>query len=102
MFGIFLTPCGRAVEKRVLAYGSTSSEDRTPNMLEDFMEVKVYRSNGRKRVMPELKQYGEPNMSKAPRQAKKMEPSGSKNVAPNHRDGIEYVYSLFNGSSSYE
>ena len=86
MFGLFAASGGRRVEKRVLAYGSTSDEERTPGMFEGFMEVKVYRSESRKRVMPEVKEYQGPRTS---RKSKKPEPSSSKERTPGHSDGIE-------------
>lgn len=65
MFGLFAS--GRSlsksaeVERRVLCFGSESESafngTDPPPSLEDVMEVKVFRSKGRKRIAAEVKGY---------------------------------------------
>lgn len=58
-----------------------------PGLLDDVMEVRVFRSKGRKRVVPEVKEY---------RRVGKQSSSGSsKKMAAGFRgDGIEWVVQL--------
>ena len=82
MFGLYACPGKRGTERRVLAFGPPSDEGRLPGMLDDFMEVRVYRSKGRRRVTPEVKEYQGAGMRRSR--------GGSKKMAPSYRgDGVE-------------
>ena len=82
MFGLYASPDGRGVERRVLTFGPASDGESVPGSLEDFMEVRVYRSRGRRRVIPEVNEYQITGMQGSV--------SGSKKMAPVYRgDGIE-------------
>ena len=84
MFGLYASPGMRGgVERRVLAFGP-ASEGGDELLLEsqrDFMEVKVFRSKGRKRVVPEAKEFQGPGVPS---------PGVSKKMAPAYAgDGVE-------------
>ena len=82
MFGLFACPGGRGVERRVLTFGPVSGGMPEPGSFDDFMEVRVYRSRGRRRVIPEVNEYQITGMQGSV--------SGSKKMAPVYRgDGIE-------------
>ena len=75
MFGLFASPGGRGVERRSLAFGPPTEEgDPTLGFLDDVMEVRVFRSKGRRRVVPEVKEYQRPNMQNPAASSKKMAP----------------------------
>ncbi len=85
MFGLFEGPGGRGIERRILTYGSASMK---PGMFEDFIEIRIYRSDSRKRVMPEIKQYQAPHTVSSSRTANKTESTGLK-ATPVRPEGIE-------------
>ncbi len=45
------------IERRVLCFGAEHGHGLTSNNLNDFVEVKVFRSKGRKRIAPRLEDY---------------------------------------------
>ena len=48
----------RGVEKRALCFASENDDPQSvSDPLGDFLEVRVYRSNGRKRIMPEIQDF---------------------------------------------
>lgn len=63
MFGCFDSGQGLTntplVQRRVLCFGSQSGEANTSSLdtLKDVMEIKVFRSKGRKRIKPELREF---------------------------------------------
>ena len=62
MFALFDTGVIRGtkpvVEQRVLCFDHADGENvAAPGGLSNMMEVKVFRSNGRKRILPELKPF---------------------------------------------
>ena len=82
MFGLYASPDGRGVERRVLTFGPASDGESVPGTLEDFMEVRVYRSRRRRRVVPVVNEHqGSGFQGPA---------NGSKKMAQAYRgDGIE-------------
>lgn len=64
MFGLY--DSGRLVanppklERRVLSFGPDLGNSKMPDSLNDFMEVKVFRSKGRRRVRPTVQEFREP------------------------------------------
>ena len=65
MFGLFDSTQGFGTlrqslfERRVLCFSSDAEtvQSEVPDSLSDVMEIKVFRSKGRKRIEPELQEY---------------------------------------------
>ena len=83
MFGMFASPGARGIERRSLAFGPRREDgDPLPGLMDDVMEVRVFRSKGRYRVVPEVKEYQPAVVQNAS--------GSSKKVASGFRgDGIE-------------
>ena len=82
MFSLYGRPGKREIERRILAFGPPSDGERAPELHEDFMEVRVYRSKGRRRVLPEVKEFKRVGMQYSG--------VGSRKMAANYcADGVE-------------
>ena len=63
MFGLFASSGGgRGIERRSLAFSprfedSGGGRASMPGVLDDVMEVRVFRARGRKRITPEVTRY---------------------------------------------
>lgn len=64
MFGLYDsghgTPLSPGLERRVLCFTSDLENGRMPDTLSDVMEIKVFRSKGRKRVRPTVQEFTAP------------------------------------------
>lgn len=70
------------IEMRALCFGSEPEKAAKPhpNGLEDVMEIKVYRSKGRKRIPPQVQNFRDMSSMAARKSSKQGDAGGVKSV----------------------